>query len=123
VEGPWPLLLYLLYLLHLLHSGVLQKFYVAIFCLLIIPSTYQTLIMSFIGNSPPWMCVIGENNGTGECQIEGVIDKQSSYYTERCKLPRQEWQYTKPFTFSIVTEVKFILDLPAIEDIVHTCIV
>lgn len=33
-----------------------QMLLVAMFCLIIIPSVYQTLIMSFAGNSPPWKC-------------------------------------------------------------------
>ena len=78
--------------------GLMQKLYVFIFCLLIVPSTYQTLIMSFVGNSPDWKCV---SNNT-ECNMTGIFPKTDK---RRCHMDRKSWQYTKDKSFSIVTEV------------------
>ena len=81
--------------------GLMQKLLVAIFCLLIIPGTYQTLIMTFIGNNPSWKCV---QNST-ECKFVGVIDKNNENFKKRCDMERSAWTYTQPKEFSIVTEV------------------
>ena len=78
--------------------GLMQKFYVFIFCLLVIPGTYQTLIMTFMGNSPDWQCVA---NST-ECNMTGIFTKNDK---RRCEMNRNSWQYTKHRSFSIVTEV------------------
>ena len=82
--------------------GIYQMFLVGIFCFLIIPSTYQTLIMSFIGNNPTWRCTKNSTqcNATGE-----VFDKNHDLYESRCSMDRSSWEYTKPSSFSIVTEV------------------
>ena len=44
------------FLLHIGQFGRTQILLLSLFCLIIIPTTYQTLIMSFAGNSPPWKC-------------------------------------------------------------------
>ena len=92
-------------LLEIGQYGLSQKLLVGIFCMLMIPSTYQSLIMTFIGNSPTWRCAI---NST-QCNITGeVFDKTHDFYEKRCKMERSSWEYTKDQTFSIVTEVKKI---------------
>lgn len=84
--------------------GRMQIVQVAIFCLLIIPSTYQTLIMSFVGKSPDWECSHPIANNS-KCDKQGAIDSSNPFYEERCNMSRDQWKYTKPDTFSIVTEV------------------
>ena len=82
--------------------GIYQMFLVGIFYLLIIPGTYQTLIMTFIGNNPTWRCA---TNST-QCNATGnVFDKNHNFYEARCSMDRSSWEYTKPSSFSIVTEV------------------
>ena len=83
--------------------GIYQMFLVGIFCFLIIPSTYQTLIMSFIGNNPTWRCAL--NNTQCNSTTNKVFDKNHEFYEARCSMDRSSWEYTKPSTFSIVTEV------------------
>ena len=78
--------------------GFMQKFYVCIFCFLVIPSTYQTLLMYFVGYSPDWECV---GNST-ECNMTGIFTKTDN---RRCQINRNSWQYTKHRSFSVVTEV------------------
>lgn len=91
-------------LLEIGQYGIYQMLLVGIFCFLIIPSTYQTLIMSFIGNNPTWKCSVNSTqcNSTTTCQI---FDKNHDFYEARCSMDRSSWEYTKPSSFSIVTEV------------------
>ena len=79
--------------------GRMQKIYVFIFCLLTIPSTYQTLAMLFMGNIPDWKCV---SNNTG-CNMTDILPSTDK---RRCHMDRKSWQYTEQKSFSIVTEVK-----------------
>ena len=78
--------------------GKLQKLFVMIICLIQVHKAYQTLIMTFVGNSPDWKCV---SNNT-ECNITDVL---TSTDKRRCHMDRKSWQYTKDKSFSIVTEV------------------
>ena len=83
-----------------------QMLLVAMFCLIIIPSVYQTLIMSFAGNSPPWKC----SGKSYECNSSSVytINDESSFKL-RCNMSRASWEFVKNSEFSIVTEVCFFL--------------
>lgn len=83
-----------------------QMLLVAMFCLIIIPSVYQTLIMSFAGNSPPWKC----SRKSYECNSSSVytINDESSFKL-RCNMSRASWEFVKNSEFSIVTEVCFFL--------------
>lgn len=81
--------------------GKTQIILVSMFCLIIIPTTYQTLIMSFVASSPPWQCV---DNAT-DCQLNGTMEAKND---DRCDMDRLSWMYTKQKSFSIVTDVSFI---------------
>ena len=84
--------------------GTHQIFLVGLLCLLMVPVTFHSLIMAFIGNNPPWRCVMNNtqcNSTTGE-----VFDKNHEFYEARCSMDRSSWEYIKPQSFSIVTEVK-----------------
>jgi len=81
--------------------GRMQVALVFIFCLLIIPPTYHTLIMSFAGSNPNWRCVA---NST-ECNMTGEFSVlQEDDYYKRCDMNRSSWEFTQPKEFSIVTE-------------------
>jgi len=88
--------------------GKSQKLLLVMFSLIIIPSVYQTLIMSFVGSSPSWKCV---GNGT-KCSL---IHKNTTSFTlkdsvfdskdvRRCNLSRDLWEYIEENSYSIVTE-------------------
>lgn len=77
--------------------GKTQIILVSMFCLIIIPTTYQTLIMSFVASSPPWQCV---DNAT-DCQLNGTMKAKND---DRCDMDRLSWMYTKQKSFSIVTD-------------------
>ena len=86
--------------------GVYQIFLVGLLCLLMVPVTYHSLIMAFIANNPPWRCAM--NNNT-QCNSTGMFDINHDFYGERCSMDRSSWEYTKPRTFSMVTEVRKIM--------------
>ncbi|XP_065064675.1 solute carrier family 22 member 15-like [Rhopilema esculentum] len=70
------------------------------FCIMIFPGSMLILIPYFAQHNPPWMCVA---NST-VCHLNGTYDTQSKFYKERCKMPRSEWQFTKPKEYSIMTQ-------------------
>ena len=91
------------FLVYIGEFGRVQILLVCLFCLMIIPSAYHTLIMSFIGNDPGWRCAL--NNS--ECNRTGVFLRGDLLYEDNCKMNRTSWEFIHPKEFSIVTEVKF----------------
>ena len=79
--------------------GLIQKFFVFLLCLFQVQKSNQTLIMTFIGNSPDWRCVLNNNTECNMSDIFTATDKR------RCHMDRKSWEYTKSKSFSIVTEV------------------
>ena len=75
----------------------------AIFCFLIIPSSFQSLIMYFAALQPEWRCVA---NSTW-CHLNGTFTSKNEL---RCKIPRTEWEFTQPKEYSIVTEFDIYCD-------------
>jgi len=69
----------------------------AMFCVMLLPSTFQVLIMYFAALKPDWRCV---DNST-ICTLNGSFTSDNEY---RCKIPRREWEFTQPKGYSIVTE-------------------
>eukprot|EP00794_Sanderia_malayensis_P019278 gene19278-21204_t len=72
------------------------------FCLMIMPSTFQTLLLTFVANNPQWRCT-GVNS---ECNQTGVsFGINHDFYDKRCTMQnRSSWEFIKPKKFSIVTE-------------------
>lgn len=60
---------------------------VAIFCLMTIPSVYKTLIMTFIGNFPPWRCSEMEN------VIHQVRNYRSISFFKAFSIATEVWMY------------------------------
>ena len=81
--------------------GKAQILLLIIFVLMIIPATYQVLIMVFIGANPPWICA---SNST-ECIHKGVVTAGDDFYNARCTMKRDSWTYTESKKYSIITEV------------------
>ena len=77
-----------------------------LFCLMIIPATFQSLLLTFVANNPPWRC----SGLSAECNITGVdFTVSSSFYNRRCDfVNRSSWIFTQPKKFSIVTEVNLL---------------
>eukprot|EP00795_Rhopilema_esculentum_P001190 gene1190-15553_t len=73
------------------------------FCIMVFPGSMLILIPYFAQHNPPWMCIA---NST-VCRLNGTYDTQSKFYKERCKMPRSEWQFTKPKEYSIMTQACF----------------
>ena len=84
--------------------GIAQKIIISILCLMYVPCSYQFFIMVFIGNEPAWSCSpLG--NQTVLCDGNRTYTVEDSLHSTRCKLPRNEWTFTKNSSYSIVTEV------------------
>jgi len=83
--------------------GQFNKFQILLlllFCFIVIPSTYQTLVMSFVGHSPSWRCVdqpnatvlaaaVNTSHVTGtkkECLVLGDVESKHEKYEERCDM-------------------------------------
>ena len=75
----------------------------AIFCIMLLPSTFQVLIMYFAALKPDWRCV---DNST-VCTLNGTFSSSNEY---RCNIPRSEWEFTQPKEYSIVTEFDIYCD-------------
>ena len=103
--------------------GKFQILLLLLFCFIIFPSTYQTLVMSFAGNSPSWRCVSQPNTtfspsgnttlapnatASGTCRVAGDIKVGDDYFDARCKMERSLWKYSKDDDYSIVTQVIII---------------
>ena len=81
--------------------GRIQIILQVMFCCIIIPSTNQTLVMTFVGNNPPWRC----RQISSECNKTGSFDVNDKFYNARCSMHRSSWEFTKPKKYSVVTEV------------------
>ena len=82
--------------------GLHQLLTVAVLCFLTIPTSFQALIIYFVADNPTWRCVA---NST-VCTFEGEINSSNTEdYGYRCRLERQEWEYSEQPKYSIVTEV------------------
>ena len=89
--------------------GIAQKIYLLILCSMMFPPTYQYFIMTFVGNNPPWTCLSNVTVGIS-CNRSTTYTVEDSFYGKRCELPKNAWNFTKPSTYSIVTEVGSIYD-------------
>ena len=75
-----------------------------LFFLLMLPLSYQVLIMYFIAESPPWQC----KHGSKVCLYKGLLTpNMGKRFQKRCYLNRSEWEYSTSKDLSIVTEVEY----------------
>ncbi|XP_002154920.2 solute carrier family 22 member 15 [Hydra vulgaris] len=80
--------------------GLYQIIVIAIFCLITIPGTFQSLIIYFVAANPAWKCV--ENSTI--CKLVGTFESGDKNYTMRCNMPRSEWKFVEEYEYSIVTQ-------------------
>ena len=86
---------------HIGEFGRSQFFLLFMLSLLMIPTAYQSLSITFIGMNPSWSCT----NKSEECNKIGVFSVNDEFYKQRCSMKRESWRYVKDTDFSIVTEV------------------
>ncbi|XP_078366996.1 solute carrier family 22 member 15-like isoform X2 [Oculina patagonica] len=65
---------------------------------------FPVMVMVFIASEPGWRC---KNNST--CPYTGTISLGHDNYKYRCKIPREDWEFTDDFT-SVVTEFDLVCD-------------
>ena len=86
--------------------GKAQKLITLILWLMTVPCVYQISIIIFIGDEPPWTCA-SDNSSTLLCDKNGTFSESHSFYQKRCSMSRLSWNFTKPQTYSVVTQVNF----------------
>lgn len=69
----------------------------SMFCIMMIPSTLQVLIMYFAALNPTWRCAMNSTM----CLSNATFTHE--YNDIRCSMARSDWEYTEPREFSIVT--------------------
>ena len=84
--------------------GKAQKLITLILSLMTVPCVYQNSIIIFIGDEPPWTCA-SDNSSTLPCDKNGTFSESHSFYLKRCSMSRSSWNFTKPQTYSVVTQV------------------
>ena len=97
------------YLGYIGEFGKRQIILQVLFCLMIIPATYQSLLLTFVANSPAWHCT----GFSPECnRTDAIFTVSNDYYKRRCDfVNRSSWEFIQPKKFSIVTEVSNELNL------------
>ena len=90
--------------------GNAQKLIAIILWIMMFQYSYQVSIIVFIGDEPPWTCV-SDNKTTLPCEKNGTFSESHPFYQSRCSMSRLSWTFTKPQTYSVVTQVSsyFIL--------------
>ena len=87
------------------HVGQLGKYQIivmSIFSVCLVVPAYQSLIMVFIADSPPWRC---SGINMYECNTTTIYSVGDSEYSSRCNMTRSAWEYTFPKSYTIVTQV------------------
>ena len=82
--------------------GLSQVLIMIILSLLMIPVTFQYLITYFIAHNPPWKC---KANSTSCLLKETISSSNHPNYSYRCDVAREEWEFTEPDDYSVVTQV------------------
>nr|XP_047126330.1 solute carrier family 22 member 15-like isoform X2 [Hydra vulgaris] len=98
--------------------GRSQFLSLVILCLIMIPASYQTYLITFVGINPPWTC----NLGSVECNKTGVFFANHEFYNKRCSMKRESWKFIKKKQFSIVTEWDLVCEKLAATYTVFTVI-
>ncbi|XP_065661825.1 organic cation transporter-like protein isoform X3 [Hydra vulgaris] len=81
--------------------GKFQIFVLILFSLLYMPPAFQAFNIVFLADSPKWQC-------TGISQECNSTNLFSADNDKRCKLNRSSWKYSKPDSYSIVTQFDLI---------------
>ena len=84
--------------------GRFQKMVNVMFCAIMFPSVFPLVLPYFVVKNPRWRCA---PNSTF-CRNDN--DTFSSTNSSRCEIPRTEWEYVTPRSYSIVTEFDLVCD-------------
>eukprot|EP00795_Rhopilema_esculentum_P001124 gene1124-15466_t len=97
-----------MFLEHIGEFGKMQIILQIMFCIMMLPATYQTLLLTFAANNPDWKCT----GLSAECNNTNTIFHSShDFYEQRCKFKnRSSWEFVQPKKFSIVTEWDLICE-------------
>ena len=90
--------------------GLYQILMTFIYCVILFPTAYQTLVMAFVGFNPTWTCS-GHGLASGACNLTGEISEDNDFYDTRCSMNRYDWEFTKDRKFSIVTEFDLVCSM------------
>lgn len=81
--------------------GRYQKVVTLMFCIMTLPCIFPVMILYFTADNPTWVC--SHNNSSSiSCPYENIT--LSSDDQQRCHMQREDWHYTLPKHYSIVTE-------------------
>lgn len=69
----------------------------AMFCMMLVPQTFQALIMYFGALDPGWRCT----KNSSICLSNETMSPDNN---ARCSMPRTEWEFTEAKDFSIITQ-------------------
>jgi len=88
--------------------GLLQIFVTIITMLTVFFVSYQTLLLYYVADDPPWTCV--SRNSSQFClkHYGEAITQSSDFFSKRCKMERNQWKFTKDISFSIVSEFDLV---------------
>jgi len=108
------------YLGYIGEFGKRQIILQVLFCLMIIPATYQSLLLTFVANSPAWKCT----GLTHECNETGTAFTVSNdFYSKRCEFNnRSSWEFIQPKKFSIVTEWGLVCEKNALSYLANSAL-
>lgn len=86
--------------------GKFQKLLTGIFCIMIIPGTYQILIMYFGALSPAWKCAANSSVCLNKVGNKTLPNTNAA----RCAMARKDWDFSEPAAFSIRTQFDIYCD-------------
>lgn len=72
-------------------------------CITMIPISFPILLMYFAARDPPWRCV----NNSSLCTFNRTM---TSSEHQRCRLPRDQWEFTVETDYSIIAEFELYCD-------------
>ena len=67
---------------------------------ILVALTMPIYVIYFASLDSPWRCV---SNST-ICNLNGTFSSGETHYQARCDMPRDEWEFTQPKQYSVVTE-------------------
>ena len=94
-------------------SGPFGKFQVLVqifFMYAVFTNAYQAVTVYFVGDNPSWTCVSTNTSNFCMENFGKQITNTNRNFSRRCEMKRDEWTYTKPKTYSYITEFDLICE-------------
>ena len=86
--------------------GRFQVLQEAFLSLILMAVTFPIYVVYFASLDSPWQCV---TNST-ICILNGTYSTNDLNYKDRCTMPRNEWEFTQPKEYSLVTQFDLYCD-------------